>query len=132
MVLGEDTAKDRVDRQYWLLLQRPLEHNSRSNDLNLVTQRCLLVVPVHQHRRCTEGSSEMHRSVLTTDTLETRCQPGPARKAASFQTHLVRTTAPDEIVLRLAFGERSTSVVVGHPSLGKESVGLRVTCLVVE
>lgn len=46
--------------------------------------------------------------------------------------HLVWSTTPDHVVLRLALGQWLASVVIGQPSLGLERVWLGVDGLVVQ
>lgn len=112
MVLGEDTIKKNHNKVSFLnpSRNRGTEH-VRRNDLYFITQLGPLVLPVHQNTRCTQSGRQMHRSVLATDTL-------------------VGTATPDEVVLGLGVGDRGGTVGLGEPSFGKESIGLRVTGLV--
>jgi hypothetical protein len=55
-----------------------------------------------------------------------------ARCAAPRLTHLVRTTAKDNVVLGLALRERLGTLGGGQPPLGLEAVGLGVDGLVVQ
>ena len=90
--------------------------------------------PVHGNSGGSDGSSQLHVHVVEPDALKERVKERESARCVSplpplsFRTHLMSTSSPNHVVLRVALRKS----ILLQPPLGDEGIRLGVDLLVVK